>query len=86
MKIALLGDAASIHFLRWANGLAERGIEIFAITLMSRSRGMTLASKWCVSSRRLHWATCLRPTASSASFGYITPTSCMRIMLWVMAR
>lgn len=33
MKIALLGDAGSIHFLRWANGLAERGLDILAITL-----------------------------------------------------
>jgi L-malate glycosyltransferase len=39
MKIALLGDAESIHFLRWANGLAERGLEILAITLHEPLRG-----------------------------------------------
>jgi L-malate glycosyltransferase len=39
VKIALLGDAESIHFLRWANGLAERGVEIVAITLHEPLKG-----------------------------------------------
>jgi L-malate glycosyltransferase len=39
VKIALLGDAGNIHFLRWANGLAERGIEVLAITLHEPLQG-----------------------------------------------
>ena len=39
MKIALLGDAQAIHFQRWANGLAERDLEILAITLHEPLKG-----------------------------------------------
>ncbi|TFL14844.1 glycosyltransferase family 4 protein [Pusillimonas caeni] len=33
MKVALLGDAQSIHTIRWANGLASRGIEVHLLTI-----------------------------------------------------
>ena len=39
MKIVLLGDGESVHFLRWANGLAQRGLEILAITLHEPLKG-----------------------------------------------
>jgi glycosyltransferase involved in cell wall biosynthesis len=39
VKVALLGDAESIHFLRWANGLAERGRDVVAISLHQPLQG-----------------------------------------------
>jgi hypothetical protein len=33
MKIALLGNAKSIHIIRWANGLSKRGIDVSLISL-----------------------------------------------------
>lgn len=33
MKVALLGDAQSIHTVRWANGLADRGIDVHLISI-----------------------------------------------------
>jgi len=35
MRIALLAGLTSIHTIRWANGLAERGHEIHVITCHS---------------------------------------------------
>lgn len=33
MRVALLGDAQSIHTIRWANGLVSRGVEVHLITI-----------------------------------------------------
>ncbi|MNQ51134.1 GDP-mannose-dependent alpha-(1-6)-phosphatidylinositol monomannoside mannosyltransferase [compost metagenome] len=36
MKIALLGPAHSIHTIRWANGLADRGVDTHVLSLTSQ--------------------------------------------------
>lgn len=36
MKIALLGPAHSIHTIRWANGLVDRGVDVHLLSLTSQ--------------------------------------------------
>ncbi|CAP45174.1 glycosyltransferase [Bordetella petrii] len=40
-RVALLGAANSIHTIRWANGLAERGIEVHVLTLHAPGRDLS---------------------------------------------
>ena len=39
MKIAILGNAASIHIIRWANGLVERGLTVHVISAHKAAGG-----------------------------------------------
>jgi glycosyltransferase involved in cell wall biosynthesis len=43
MKIVLLGTRTSIHTVRWANSIANRGIEVHLITMHTVTRGNPLA-------------------------------------------
>jgi len=40
-RVALLGAANSIHTIRWANGLVERGIEVHVLTLHAPGRELS---------------------------------------------
>jgi len=40
MKIAILGNAASVHVVRWANGLADRGVVVHVISVHKSSAEM----------------------------------------------
>lgn len=40
MKVALLGNAESIHCIRWVNGLIDRGLEVVMISAHSEGRGL----------------------------------------------
>lgn len=41
MKIVILGNASSIHVIRWANGLAERGLTVHVISAHGASEKMS---------------------------------------------
>ena len=40
MKVALLASANSIHTIRWANGLVERGIDVSLISLHPKKKSL----------------------------------------------
>lgn len=36
MKIIFLGEAGSIHTIRWVNSLSEKGIEVILVSLKGK--------------------------------------------------
>lgn len=67
-KIALLGPAHSIHTIRWANGLARRGLQVHLVSLTRKDEAYDPA----VSIHQLPWG---------APFGYFLAAPSLRALL-----
>ena len=68
MKVVLLGDAGSIHTIRWANGLVEKGHNIYLVSLHELKRELNQKVKFS----KLHF---------SAPLGYLLSRKELRKIL-----